>query len=178
MFSKSKLLIEEKSNRLLNNLSTEKLAYISSHFKSIRSKWKILKGGRQRSIFIEKNLEENIVFKFDLSELKQETNELNSTIPYVSFDQASNFDLNELNGKKSCLNNNMIGKSGKKWINSKIKSRRQMRAVIQENLTKSNNFLEKFGLCFKKIEIVDSSQHTYNNTFKIGKTKKCHNHAS
>ena len=89
LFSRSKLLIEEKSKRLLNNLSTEKLAYITSHFKSIRSKWKILKGGRQRSIFIEKNLEENIVFKFDLSELKQETNELNSTIPYVSFDQTS-----------------------------------------------------------------------------------------
>ena len=177
LFSKSKLLIEEKSNRLLNNLSTEKLAYISSHFKSIRSKWKILKGGRQRSIFIEKNLEENIVFKFDLSELKQETNELNSTIPCVSFDQTSYSDLNEPNGKKACLNK-MIGKSGKKWINSKIKSRRQMRAVIQDNLTKYNNFLEKFGLCFKKIEIVDSSQHTYNNTFKIGKTIKCNNHAS
>ena len=42
LFSKSKLLIEEKSNHLLNNLSTEKLAYISSHLKSIRSKWKIL----------------------------------------------------------------------------------------------------------------------------------------
>lgn len=177
LFSKSKLLIEEKSNRLLNNLSTEKLAYISSHFKSIRSKWKILKGGRQRSIFIEKNLEENIVFKFDLSELKQETNELNSTIPCASIDQTSYSDLNETNEKKSCLNK-MIGKSGKKWINSKIKLRRQMRAVIQDNLTKSNNLLEKFGLCFKKIEIVDSSQHTYNNTFKIGKTIKCNNHAS
>ena len=177
LFSRSKLLIEEKSKRLLNNLSTEKMAYITSHFKSIRSKWKILKGGRQRSIFIEKNLEENIVFKFDLSELKQETNELNSTIPCVSFDQTSYSDLNETNEKKSCLNK-MIGKSGKKWINSKIKLRRQMRAVIQDNLTKSNNLLEKFGLCFKKIEIVDSSQHTYNNTFKIGKTIKCNNHAS
>ena len=130
-----------------------------------------------RTFFIEKNLEENIVFKFDLSELKQETKELNSTIPYVSFDQTSYSDLNETNGKKSCLNK-MIGKSGKKWINSKIKLRRQMRAVIQDNLTKSKNFLEKFGLCFKKIEIVDLSQHTYNNTFKIGKTIKCNNHAS
>ena len=122
-------------------------------------------------------MEENIVFKFDLSELKQETNELNSTIPYVSSDQTSYSDLNEPNGKKSCLNK-MIGKSGKNWINSKIRLRRQMRAVIQDNLTKSNNFLEKFGLCFKKIEIVDSSQHKYNNTFKIGKTTKCNNHAS
>ena len=165
LLSKSKSLIEKNSNPTicLKDFSEENKAQLNSNFTSLRSKWRLIKGGRQRSNFLERNMKENIILELEKSEL--ELNNLNSVNELTSETTREEKNDRSINSECSLVS---ITKS---WINSKRQKRSKMRAKIQNHLNQTNNFLNEFGLSIKKIELDDSSKHTYNNSFKMNRKR-------
>ena len=163
----TKSLMETSSNRTLIEISKIHLNKLVSNYTILKNKWKKLQGGTRRSAFL-LNLKNNILLKIDeadFEELESNTinNKINETIEPAS-DETSEKVLTNL---RRFSNETQSSLKKKRWLSNKRKAKRNMRAKIQEYLTSSNNFLKELGLCFKKIEIIDSSLHTYNNSFKL-----------
>ena len=163
----TKSLMETSSNRTLIEISKHHLNNLVSNYTILKNKWKKLQGGRRRSAFL-LNLKNNILLKIDeadFDELESNTinNKINETIEPAS-DETSEKVLTNL---RRFSNETQSSLKKKRWLSNKRKAKRNMRAKIQEYLTSSNNFLKELGLCFKKIEIIDTSLHTYNNSFKL-----------
>ena len=161
LFKATQILIEKTSLRMLKEISEHQYKKLEYNFKVLKDKWKKLRGGLKRSKFIEENLKQNLILT--INEVDFEVESLNSSETSCEFqnnivehiDQTTGFTMeSQLTPKKS-------------WKKANIKRRRRMRAKIQRTLSETNNFLKEFGLCFKKIELADSSLFTYNNRFEV-----------
>lgn len=170
LIDRSKSLIERITNKKLNNFSQKRIIKLTTIFKSLRNQWKHLKGGRQRLNFSEKNLKEKIILKIEESEFNlvkdESVNEL--AIEILPEENLIQLETEDKNPKTIC-HQYLEPLKVKSYTRSSIRIRRRIHTQIQNQLTKSNIFLEKYGLCFGSIEILDSSQHTYNYTFKLSK---------
>ena len=174
LYRSTKANIEKNSGRSFNYFSENNLAQLSSNFSSLRKKWKQLKGGFQRSLFFEKNMKENLTLRFDESEfIEVDAMNLNETTQIMT--------QSEISLDESLISKEIIQYGTKdrkslfdliKMSSRKRKTARKIRAKIQKHLNDSNNFLGTFGVCFKKIELADSSLHNYSKTFKIIKQAK------
>jgi hypothetical protein len=158
LFNKTISLVENVTNRpLKEKIISKKLL---ANFKTLKNNWQKLKGGRNREIF-KKNLTQNII-------LKIEENEFESITAKTSISESTNVFTEDQDTPQ--LTDDSI-RNVRNWIKSTRHKRRKMRAEIQKHLSQSNEFLNKFGLCFKNVEICDSKLQKYNNTFKITSSK-------
>jgi hypothetical protein len=158
LFNKTLSLVENVTHRPLKEKNiTKKLL---ANFKTLKNKWQKLKGGRNREIF-RKNLTQNII-------LKIEENEFESITVETNFSESTNVFTN--NQDTPQFTDDSI-RNVRNWVHSTRHKRRKIRGEIQKHLSQSNKFLNKFGLCFKNVEICDSKLQKYNNTFKITSSK-------
>lgn len=165
LFLTTKLLIEKTLNSSIKFITKDTLKQLISNFKILKTKWKRLTGGTRRAEFLEKIMKQNIILKIDKADFES-TDQLSfeSTQIVTDIDSTAKKISEET---ENTIQTKLVSKNKRSWVKSKIKTRRKMREEIQEHLSKTNNFLNEYGLCFKNIEICESSLHSYNNSFKL-----------
>jgi hypothetical protein len=147
LIAKTIIIVEKISNRSLKEKVLSK--QLLENFKKLRNKWKNLQGGPKRQKFKENNLSNNIVFNIEEKEFDE------VLVPSLDSIEPDYFD--------SFIPQDEIHAASKKRLNISAKKK------IQRHLTHSNNFLQKYGLCFKNVKLFDAKVNKYDNSFKLVK---------
>jgi len=159
LIAATKSLIEINSNRTLNDFSKDRLNEFSSEFVSLKNKWNRLRGGEKRSIFLQKNLRENVILEMKESEFLEK----NETLIDTKIDTTIDTTIETTNERIS--SNVNYPKSSQKINKSSIRKRKK--AIVKDLSKFNDNILRKYNLCFKQVNLSNLKKHDNKKAFEV-----------